>query len=448
MPSESREISNTDRSGSANINPGESIAIHPPVQLNDWTFRRVVWATLILVSVAFGFWLLYRFYQVIFIFFIAVVIGTVIRPVVSWLHRLGLPRISGIILVYFLLLVLLTSFVLLLVPMIVEQGTTIAADVPGYYQGLHEWMVNYPNQLIVRLSEFLPGTLLGLAPVQQTGEQMLASAGQAFGYSSLVARGIFLIIVVLVLAFYWTLDGPRTVKSFLMLIPQDQRESIGELISSMETKVGSYIAGQGVLCLVIGILALVAYLLIGLPNALVLALVAGVLEAVPMIGPLLGAIPAGMIALSIAPAKLFWVIVATIVIQQLENLLLVPRVMRKAVGVNPFVTLLAFFAFSSFFGIAGALMAIPMAAILQLVLDRFVFHPATMEPEVSTGRDYASRLRYEAQDLAQDLRKQARLKKGGSDRRVKQIDKVMDEIETITTDLDALLAQVPPPGAP
>ena len=121
--------------------------------------------------------------------------------------------------------------------------------------------------------------------------------------------------------------------------------------------------------------------------------------------------------------------------------------MRKAVGVNPFVSLLAIFAFSSFFGIAGALMAIPIAAIIQLLLDRFVFHPSEMASEVSAGRDLASRLRYEAQALAQDLRKQARLKKGGSRQRVKQIDQVMDEIETITTDLDALLAQVPVSGA-
>jgi len=167
-----------------------------------------------------------------------------------------------------------------------------------------------------------------------------------------------------------------------------------------------------------------------------------------MVGPLLGAIPASIIALSIAPSKLIWVIVATLIIQQIENTLLVPRVMRKAVGVNPFVSLLAIFSLSSFFGIAGALMAIPIAAIIQLLLDRFVFNPGTMESEVSPGRDYASRLRYEAQDLAQDLRKQARLKKGGSDLRIKQIDKVMDEIETITTDLDSLLAQVNPPGAP
>jgi predicted PurR-regulated permease PerM len=250
------------------------------------------------------------------------------------------------------------------------------------------------------------------------------------------------------LAYHWTLDGPRTIQSLLMLVPMGQREGSRELISSMETKVGFYIAGQGVLCLVIGVMALVAYLIIGLPNALLLAVLAGVLEAVPMIGPLLGAIPAAVIALSIAPSKLVWVIVATLVIQQVENSLLVPRVMRKAVGVNPFVSLLAIFAFSSFFGITGALMAIPIAAIIQLLLDRFVFHPAAMESEVPDGRDYASWLRYEAQDLAQDLRKQARLKKGGSDLRVKQIDQVMDEIEAITTDLDSLLAQVNTSGAP
>jgi hypothetical protein len=159
-----------------------------------------------------------------------------------------------------------------------------------------------------------------------------------------------------------------------------------------------------------------------------------------MIGPLLGAVPAGLVAISIAPDKLIWVIVATIIIQQLENSLLVPRIMKRTVGVNPFVTLLALFAFSSLFGIAGALMAIPIAAMIQLALNHFVFHPVTVELEVAEGRDYASRLRYEAQDLVQDLRKQARRKKRGSDLKIKQIEQVMDEIETITTDLDVLLA--------
>lgn len=416
----------------------------------DWTFPRVVWATLVFVSVILGFWLLYRFNQVVFILFIAIVMGTVLRPVVTWLHQRGLSRTISMLLVYLVLGSLFVGFVLLLFPLIVEQSTTIAAAVPGYYHSLRTWAVNYPNQFIVSLSKFLPVTLPTLIPsaVQQTGQEVVASAGQALSYISQAARAGFIAIVILVLVFYWTLDGPRIIQSFLLLVPQDQRESISELLSSMETKVGSYIAGQGLLCLIIGMLSLVAYLIVGLPNALVLALLAGVLEALPMIGPLLGAIPAALVALSIGPDKLIWIIVTTIVIQQLENSLLVPRIMRKAVGVNPFVTLLAIFAFSSLFGIAGALMAIPMAAIIQLLLERFVFHQTAAEPEVAIGRDYASRLRYETQDLAQDLRKQARLKKGGSTLKVKQIDQVMDEIEAITTDLDTLLAQVHISGAP
>ena len=423
---------------------------NPPSQPDNWTFRRVVWATLVLVFVALSFWLLYRFYQVVFILFIAIVMGTVIRPVVTWLHRRGLPRIAGVILVSLLLLALLIGFMLVLFPLLVKQGTTIVAAVPGYYQSLREWMANYPNQMIVRLGEFLPATLTlpGLGPIQQTGQQVLASAGQAWGYVVSATQVIFIAIAFLLLVFHWTLEGPRTIQSLLLLVPNARRESISEMISAMETKVGFYIAGQGVLCLVMGVMSLVAYMIIGLPNVLVLGLLAGVGEAVPLIGPLIGAVPAGLMALSIAPAKLVWVVVATLILHQTENYLLAPRVMRKAVGVNPFVSLLAFLAFGSLFGLGGVLMAIPMAAIIQLLLDRFVFHPATLESEASPGRDLASRLRYEARDLAQGLRKQARFKKGGSKQTVKQIDQVMDEIETLTTDLDSLLAQVHTPGAP
>ncbi len=403
----------------------------------EWTFHRVVGATLVFISVIFSFWLLYRFNQVIFTLSIAIVMGTVIRPAVTWLYQYGLPRLSGVILVYILLFALVVGFLFLLSPLIIEQSSTIIAAMPVYYHDFRAWVINFPNPLIVQLGEYLPAVLPTLKPVQN----VMASAGQVFGYLSSTAQFLFTAMVVLMLAFFWTLDGPRIIQSFLLLVPQDRRESIRDLISAMETKVGYFVAGQGFLCLVIGLMALTAYLLIGLPNALVLALIAGVLEAVPMVGPLLGAVPAALVAFTLGPDKLIWVIVATVIIQQLENSLLVPRIMSKAVGVNPFVTLLALFAFSSFFGIAGALMAIPLAAIIQLTLNHFVFHQTTVELDVSAGRDYSSRLRYEAQGLAQDLQKQARLKKRGTELEIKQIDQVMDEIETLTTDLDALLAQ-------
>jgi predicted PurR-regulated permease PerM len=419
------------------------MAVNPVSQPFNWTFRRVVWATLVLAFLVFCFWLLYRFYQVLFILFIAIVVGTVIRPIVNWLNERGLPRMAGVILVYLLLLILFAGFLWLLFPLIFEQSSTLAKEVPGYYQNLRAGMVQQGgNQLVMRVGQLLPAALPSLTPgvVPQTGEEVVASAGQILDYLRVTARASFTAIIILVMTLYWTLDGPRIIKSCLLLIPQDRRESIGELISAMESKVGFFLAGQGVLCLIISMMALVAYLLIGLPNAFVLALAAGVMEAVPMIGPLLGAVPAALVAISIAPDRLIWVVVATIIIQQLENTLLVPRIMKKAVGVNPFVTLLSLFAFSTLFGLAGALMAIPIAAIIQLVLNHFVFQQPTVEMEVSEGRDFASRLRYEAQDLVQDLRKQARHKKRGSDLKIKQLEQVMDEIETLTTSLDVLLA--------
>lgn len=416
------------------------MTVNPISPSYEWTFRRVVWATLVLSFVAFSFWLVLHFYKVVFTLFIAIVVGTVIRPAVNWMYQRGISRFAGVIIIYLLLLIFFGAFIWLLFPVIFQQGTTLAREIPGYYQNLRDWMLS-SNQLIVRFGQLLPPTLPTLNQVQQTGEDAVATAGQAWIYVLVIARILFTAIVILALTLYWTLDGPRVIKAFLLLLPPDRREAIGDLVTAMEAKVGYYIAGQGLLCLVISILALIAYSLIGLPNAFVLALAAGVLEAVPMAGPVLGAVPAGLVAVSIGPDRLLWVIIASIVIQQLENSLLVPRVMKNTVGVNPFVTLLALFAFGSLFGIAGALMAIPLAAIAQLILDHFVFKQVTVEMEPAEGRDYTSRLRYETQDLIQDLRKQARHKKRGSEEAVSQIEQVMDEIETIATDLDLVLAQ-------
>lgn len=160
-----------------------------------------------------------------------------------------------------------------------------------------------------------------------------------------------------------------------------------------------------------------------------------------MIGPFLGAIPAALVALPMGPDRLLWVLVASTIIQQLENAILVPRVMSRTVGVNPFVTLLALFAFGTLFGVAGAFMAIPLAVIIQLILDHFVFKQTNVTLEPAEGRDHVSRVRYEAQHLVQDLRKQARERKRGSEEKILQTEHIMDEIEAVASSLDELLAQ-------
>ena len=197
---------------------------------------------------------------------------------------------------------------------------------------------------------------------------------------------------------------------------------------------GGFVLGQSILCLTIGVLATISYILIGLPYALVLGIVAGILEAVPVIGPILGAVPPVLIALTLEPSKVIWVIVASLLIQQAENYLLVPRIMNRSVGVRPFVTLLALAAFTSLLGLPGAILAVPMAAIIQLLIDRFVLDTTAQEPVQPAGRSQLSVLHYEAQDLMQDMRKQFREKDG-------QVDEMEDSLESIVTDLNHILAE-------
>lgn len=405
-----------------------------------WSIKDTVKTTLSILAVAVFFFLVYRFHHVLFTLFIAIILGTVVRPLLTRLVNKGLSQTVALLLILAAVLVLLAGFIGLLAPMLSAQSDKLAADIPRYYQVIRDWLVNSRNLLVSRLSESLPSTLGGQAETANTEADVLKSAGQALGYLSTISKVLFMAITITALTGHWAVSGQRLVQSMLISLPQASRLKASALVSDIEGKVSGYLGGQGLLCLAIGVLAFAAYALIGLPNAMVLAIIAGLMEAVPMIGPLLGAIPAAVIALTISPNMLIWVVVATVVIQQLENNLLVPRVMKKAVGVNPFVSLLSIATFSALYGIGGALMAIPLAAIIQLVLENFVFNKEPDDTTLSENRGAANRLRYETQDFAQGMRNQVRQSKEGTTETVAQVDRFIEEMEGIAVDLDALLA--------
>ena len=405
-----------------------------------WSIKNTVKTTLSILAVAVFFFLVYRFHHVLFTLFIAIILGTVVRPLLTRLVNKGLSQTVALLLILAAVLVLLAGFIGLLAPMLSAQSDKLAADIPRYYQVIRDWLVNSRNLLVSRLSESLPSTLGGQAETANTEADVLKSAGQALGYLSTISKVLFMAITITALTGHWAVSGQRLAQSMLISLPQASRLKASALVSDIEGKVSGYLGGQGLLCLAIGVLAFAAYALIGLPNAMVLAIIAGLMEAVPMIGPLLGAIPAAVIALTISPIMLIWVVVATVVIQQLENNLLVPRVMKKAVGVNPFVSLLSIATFSALYGIGGALMAIPLAAIIQLVLENFVFIKEPDDTTLSENRGAANRLRYETQDFAQGMRNQVRQSKEGTTETVAQVDRFIEEMEGIAVDLDALLA--------
>ena len=413
---------------------------------STWTTRRIILATVVVLLVVAGFLLLYRFRTIILIVFAGVVVSMAMAPAVDRLQRHRLPRSVSVIVIYLVLLVLLIGFIVMLVPPIVEQLTATVPKIESYYRDLKAALVSSPLLVIRQIAAQMPAQInltptLAASPAAgaPTAGGALDAVGQVLDATGAILNGLFTLTALLLIGFYWTLEGEHALRALLLPLPGDQRESARDILTEVETRVGGYVRGQGFLALVVGGAALVVYLLIGLPAALAVALLAGLFELIPVLGPTLGAIPAVLVAFAYDPSKVIWVIVATALIQLLENNVLAPRVMHKTVGVNPVVTLLAIVAFGALFGFAGLLLAIPMAAVIQVILDRSLLRPQASGLEVPAGRDRLSKLRYETQEYVVDIRNHAQHKQTGTVQA--ELDQVEDTLEAIAMDLDRALAE-------
>lgn len=421
-----------------------------PFDVNQITPRQAALATLTIMATAAAFALLWRFQGVVFSLIVAIMLHIAAKPLVERLCKRGMRTDLSLLLVYGVVFAILGGFLALILPFLVEQLGAIAARLPAYYDDFRLAMLN--SEALSSIAMSLPADFSHLPLFNTPPPTTNPSATSLLDALAPIVNGIIIFVAIFFMAFYWTLDGERIVFGALLRLPEERREGVRELIAEMEAKVGAFYRGQIVLCLFVGALSTLAYVLIGLPYAFVLGLLALIFEAVPMIGPLLGAIPAIVIALAVSPERAVFVIIATIVIQQVENNILVPRMMDKAVGVNPIVSIIAIAAFSVVFGLVGALLAIPLAAIIQIIINRLLFQapPAAVEAAVAPtsdpsgdlqqtgGRDKISVLRMEARELAEDVRKQLRDAESAKDVRDEHIE---DLIEAVAVDLDALLAQ-------
>lgn len=399
--------------------------------------RRSLAVTLTVAAVVLAFCLAYLLRAPLFYLFIGIVVATAMRPPIGWLAARGLPRQTAVAAVYGLLAVILLALTVFGVPLLLEQAVGFVDDLPKQYASFRTWLASIDNMSVQEMAARMPkewAEVVGGSPL----ETLSKGAAEALSYSGGALRAGLALFFTILLAFYWSLHDDRTIRSLLLMLPADHREDGRELVDAMQEKVGAYLRGQAILCLAVGALSLAAFLWIGLPYVAVLAVAAGLLEAVPLLGPALGAIPAILVALSSDPSKALWVMGASFGIQQVENYVLVPRVMDRSVGVNAVVTLLAIAAFGTLFGLAGAVLAIPMAAILQTLLDHFVLRPEALTPQAPAGRDARGRLRYETQQLITDLRLEVRDKTADFTERS---DRVEEELERLAVDLDRLLSQ-------
>lgn len=406
-----------------------------------WTTSQVVLATIFVVCVFLTFWLLYSLRMVVFLLFVAIVLGTAIRPSVDWLHRRGVSRALGVILIYLLIAALLAGFVALMFPLLADQTTEISRNLPQYYEDIRNALIESGNRLLQNIGWRLPTQISFFRQDPDTAE-VLGQVGQTLLYANLVLRGILGMLVVFLLAYYWTQEGSLVIRSFLRLVPTSRRKNLREFLLLAETKLGGYIRGQGLLSVAVALAAFLAYALIGLPYTLVLAIFAGVMELVPIFGPALGAIPALLVALSIDPDKALWVVIATIVIQMLENTVLVPRIMKYSMGVNPIIVLLSLIAFSSVFGFMGAILALPLAAMVQLLVSRVVLMAAEEARRAQIREREMQALLHDGQKLMETVEEMSRPKEPLSSLPASD----QEEIHAIADELNQLLTRLKKEG--
>jgi predicted PurR-regulated permease PerM len=394
------------------------------------------------VCVFLTFWLLYRLRDVLFLFFVAIVLGTAIRPSVDWLHRRGIPRATGIIIIYILIAGLVVGFLAMILPLLADQATEISRTVPEYYASFRSALINSDNRLLQNIGWRIPSQITVLFNRGSNTEEMIDQVGQTLLYTNLILKGILGTLGVFLLAYYWTQEGNLILRSLLRIMPPQRKKNIREFLQLAESKLGGYVRGQGLLCVAVGVTAFISYLLIGLPYTLVLAIFAGVMEMVPVFGPALGAVPALLVALSIDPSKALWVVIATSVIQLLENAVLVPRIMKHSMGVNPIIVLLSLIAFGSVFGFIGALLALPLAAIIQLLVSRVVLTAAENARKAQYKEVQIQSLIRESEALMQTLYENSN--QNSSFQNLPEADRL--EMYALTDELNQFLRQIKEEG--
>lgn len=428
------------------------------LSLPDLSVRQLVTATVIVVGVALSFWLLFRFYQVVLILLAGIIVSLALSPAVERLRVRGVSPGVAVGAIYSLLFVAALLFLRFGAPLIVNQMATISAQLSEGYGSLRENMVSAPNLLVRRMAESLPEQVgLGTEPIDEVvpppaeapppdailpEEVEGAPTGfeQVGRYLGLTAQALYQIAAIFLIAFFWTIESERIKRSGVALLPLQLRDGARGFISEVEQRVGAYVIGQLTLSGIMGVLSFIAYLIIGLPFAFVLALLVAVMELVPLIGPLIGILPAIVVALSESPLTALWTVIASIIIHQLEANFFGPRVMKRTLGMRPLVTLLALTAFGSLFGILGAIIALPLTAVLQLVFDRFLIDaPARVDNDGE--RDRIGVLRYETQNLVEDMRRMLRRRDSEKLDTANKSETVEDTLEAIALDLDSLLAQ-------
>lgn len=302
---------------------------------------------------------------VLLLVFLAVLLASGLEPLIGWLRaRIGIGRIWTILLVYGVFIVVVGVLVLLVAPLAVDQAGALWTALPGFLDALDAWAAGIEADAVSRAVAALTAAGRGfLARPPAPDTEAIVQTGLT------VAEVAASVVTLLVVVFFWLVEHARLQRYVLAFVPASRRPGAREAWNRVETRLGLWVRGQLILMGVIGVSTGILYTLVGLPAALLLAVIAAIAEAIPLVGPALGAIPALVVALTVSPETALVVLVLYVVLQFLEGNVLVPIVMRNAVGLSPFLVVVSLLIGAAVGGIVGAFVAVPLIAALEIVLE-------------------------------------------------------------------------------
>lgn len=336
---------------------------HIHVEINTGTIWRAVLVILFFVF-------LYILKDVLIIFLFALIIASAISPFANWLDEKSFPRLWGVLLLFLVVLGLVILLLSLVVPYVSQDISQLTTTLPQIVERVSTSLekVQQGSPKYFDFVSEIQNILEGFSDyLQQSAQSVIGLVVSVFG-------GIASFIAILIISFYLSVTK-KGIENFLgSVVPEKYEGYVINLWKRSELKVGLWLQGQLLLGLIMGLIVYVGLSLMNIKFALILGFLAAILEIVPMVGPVLAAIPAIFLAFLQSPSLGLWVIVFYVIVQQLENHLLVPVVLGKTIGLNPVVVIIALLIGQKLAGIPGMILSVPVATIFVEMMDDFARH--------------------------------------------------------------------------
>lgn len=316
------------------------------------SYKTIVFAFFFLLAA----YIVYRLGPVIGLFLVSLVIVFSVEPLIKKIMKLvvlnrNVSRTVSVFITYILLVILLVFIITVGVPPFIAQIQKLVRSLSGMVVTL-----DIAQRFNIQLSDLLP-------QASKISEGLITTAFSIFS-------NFTTLMTLLIFSLYMSLDWENIKKKFLYLFPEEHKLTAKSALDEVELSMGSWVKGQFLLMNVVGIMSFIGLVILDVEYAPALGLISGLLEIVPMLGPILSAVIAAFVAFADSPVKGLGVIALYIVVQQLENNILVPKVMQKVSGFSPLVILLALMVGSEFFGIMGAVLAVPITMVLTIILKK------------------------------------------------------------------------------